>query len=638
MVSASQEAQAQKTVECRKIYASIDRDADGNISLLEFVEALRDIESVAAFVLPGVDCRSLMTDEDTFDTVNAIFHSMSGGKTRATCADFTSHFCRDADHTPKTSNMEEMRTIFQRIDADGSGTVSKLEFVEAVRTNATVASFVRPGLDSDRLMHDEDSFDAVSEIFDSAAGGKRRVDFADFSAYFRRTVRVPSKLRQPGVKARKDSRLFVIGTGFGQKVNPRQSQVLIDAGFQLKFMHELPNPEQPDFPIGQYLNQLKAALDEFQPDLVMCASKGDPYLLALWHSGLWTGPSLMINAHPSCSELPKNVRIVLAHGSCDEVYCHQGREALEQLVSTASPNHCLFYYVAGSGKLSNGSCSRQGDSHNMMSLVEYDCLPRLVDAALSHGESPELCMVRSWRDRLCDERLEAEAWLGYDTDQLQQLWVSRGHKGRETQKLFDVSPSSEEYAKIATVFLMGPKEPPAYGGCDQTVWARTRILRIERVENGLQVDGAERPYFESLRRSIEDQELVFEPGVHTRWLFHGTDAVESIVNNPMSGFQPLASGTRGASLWGSGTYFARDAKYVADGSFCKPAPDGTRRMIMCLVMTGMPCLGDPQHKGVLPMRVAPHRYDSSVDSLSSPEIHIIQHPGAAYPAYVITFL
>jgi hypothetical protein len=256
---------------------------------------------------------------------------------------------------------------------------------------------------------------------------------------------------------------------------------------------------------------------------------------------------------------------------------------------------------------------------------------------LSYGESLELYMVRSWRDRLSDGRLEAEAWLGYDTEQLQQLWASRGHKGREAKKLFDVSPSSDEFVKVATVFLASPKESPAYGGSDPNAWARTRILRIERVENGLQVDGAEKPYFESLRRSIEDQGLVFEPGVHTRWLFHGTDAVESIVNNPISGFQPLASGCRGASLWGSGTYFARDAKYVADGSFCKPSLEGSRRMLMCLAMTGMPCLGDAQHKGVLPMRLSPHRYDSSVDSLSNPEIFIIQHPAAAYPAYVITF-
>lgn len=107
---------------------------------------------------------------------------------------------------------------------------------------------------------------------------------------------------------------------------------------------------------------------------------------------------------------------------------------------------------------------------------------------------------------------------------------------------------------------------------------------------------------------------------------------------PVAGFQPLASGSRNAALWGSGTYFARDANYVADSHFCgPPAANGSRQMLMCLLSIGMPCAGDPQHRGVLPFRRKPHRYNSSVDSLSSPEIYVVQHPGGAYPAYLITF-
>jgi hypothetical protein len=420
-------------------------------------------------------------------------------------------------------------------------------------------------------------------------------------------------------------------------INPRQSQVLQDAGFQLKFLHELPNPEQPGFPVMQYMPTIKSALDEFQPDVVVAASKGAPYLVALWQYGLWLGPSLMINAHPHCTSLPKGVRVVLAHGSRDEVYNHRGREDLERLIATGSENMCFLYYVGDSGVLSNGAHSREGDSHNMASLVTYDCLPRLVDAVLSREESPELSMVHSWRGRLSEQRLAAERWLGYELSSLQQHWVSKGHKGRENQQLFDVPSATEEFAAVASVFKAAPQEAPAYGGSHPAAWEQTRILRIERVENGLQLSGNAAPYFESLRRSIEDQAVEFRPGTHTRWLFHGTDAVDSIVSNAVAGFQPLASGTKGASLWGSGTYFARDAKYVGDGSFCKAAPDGTRRMLLCLAMTGMPCLGDTHHKGVLPMRQHSHRYDSTVDSLANPEIFIVQHSGAAYPAYVITF-
>ncbi|CAJ1386161.1 unnamed protein product [Effrenium voratum] len=124
------------------------------------------------------------------------------------------------------------------------------------------------------------------------------------------------------------------------------------------------------------------------------------------------------------------------------------------------------------------------------------------------------------------------------------------------------------------------------------------------------------------------------------WAFHGglSENLESIVSNTVAGFQPLTAGSRGSNVWGSGTYFARDAKYVCEGGFCgKPAADGTRQMLMCLLMTGIPCLGDVGHKGVLPYRNKPHRYHSSVDSLSSPEIFIVQHAGGALPVYLITF-
>lgn len=145
---------------------------------------------------------------------------------------------------------------------------------------------------------------------------------------------------------------------------------------------------------------------------------------------------------------------------------------------------------------------------------------------------------------------------------------------------------------------------------------------------------------DAMSRSLEDQGMNFEPGVHTCWAFHGTCDLDSIVSNPMAGFQPLVSGSKNSTLWGSGTYFARDAKYVFDGGFDLTggrSADGTRRMLMCLLSTGMPCLGDPGHKGVLPLRRPPHRFHSAVDSVSNPEIYVVQHPGAAHPAYVITF-
>jgi len=259
-----------------------------------------------------------------------------------------------------------------------------------------------------------------------------------------------------------------------------------------------------------------------------------------------------------------------------------------------------------------------------------------MDAAMSK-QGPEIHMIRSWQDRISAKRLEAERWLGYVPKRLRQRWSSSEQEGLDDEVLFEVPEDSREFQMVADVFFAEPKEPSIYGKLND-IWERASILKIARVENGLQESGSARPYFEAVRICSEDQGVTFEPGVHTRWAFHGTDAIDSIISNPLSGFQPLASGSRLGSVWGSGTYFARDAKHVASGNFCQPNSGGTRQMLMCMVTIGIPCLGDPQHKGVLPFRQNPYRYNSCVDSLSNPEIFIVQHPSAAYPAYVITFV
>lgn len=435
------------------------------------------------------------------------------------------------------------------------------------------------------------------------------------------------------VKCRSDQRILIIGPGFGVELNPRQAEMVTQAGFQLHWVRDIPNPEKPGFPVADYLPVLQSAIEDFQPHLIACASKGGHYMIALWQTGLWNGPSLMINAHPSLKELPKDVPIVVAQGSNDELYS-RSRADLESLIATGSRNKCFLYFTGNSGRSAAGF-ARVGDRHNMESLLQYDCLPRLMDAALC-GMSPEMHVLCSWCEQLPQERLDAERWLSYCPDELQRLWASTNHKGLDEENLFEVPSDSLEYKMVATMFHSAPREPAAYG-TPSAEWDQVRIVNIERVENGWQEEGSARPYYTALRKSIEEQGVAFEPGVHTRWVFHGTDAIESIICNPLAGFQPLASGSRLGSVWGSGTYFARDAKYVFDGHFCQPSPDGTGRMLMCLAMTGIPCLGDPEQKGVLPFRQKPHRYNSAVDSLSSPEIFIVQHPSAAYPAYLITF-
>eukprot|EP00971_Amphidinium_carterae_P247786 4920239-Amphidinium_carterae.1 len=153
------------------------------------------------------------------------------------------------------------------------------------------------------------------------------------------------------------------------------------------------------------------------------------------------------------------------------------------------------------------------------------------------------------------------------------------------------------------------------------------------------LDDLAQPAFEKVRKSVTRQDVAFQPGLHTRWLFHGTRDVNTIVTSEQ-GLEPLCAGKTAGILWGRGSYLARDARYSHDSGFC-PQDDGTMKVMLCLVATGMSCLGAPDHIGVLPQRLAVGNskfgYNSTVDSLSNPEIFVTPLQGAVYPAYVITF-
>lgn len=657
----------------RQVYQVIDTDGDGNISKLELVSAMQRSEPVNDFVLPGIDCSNALKDEHAFEAIDTVFDDISGGSRRISCDAWLAYFSK-AKKSPPDAEEAKLRDVFSLIDLTGSGSISSFELLSALHSYSSAASLLLPGVDRLSILKDQKSFDAACALFDDMSGGRKRVRLSDFLAYMRKpktddaqkqktlkqplkdrlrqlaskwrraddeednlTHRAPDagKLKPHHDKPRSEKYILIIGAGFGREINPRQTSMVRLAGFQIQWV-EVPNPEQDRFAIMHYLGLVTDAIDRFRPDCIVSASKGDPYVIALWQRGLWKGPTVMINAHPDLRQLPKDTSIVLAHGSNDELY-KWSRADLEFLISTGSTNRCFLYYTGDSGWFSGGF-TRRGDMHNMESLLSYDCLPRLIDAAMC-CEGPEMHMIWSWRDRMQSQRLEAEEWLSYCPELLRDRWTSTNHRGMDDQKLYQVLKSSEEFAKIETIFRSAPVEPASYRCATQDFqWERTAILRIERVENGLLEIGSTKPYYKSLRRSIEDQGLEFQPGVHTRWAFHGTNAIDSIIMDPMTGFQPLASGTRLGSLWGSGTYFARDARYVVEGNFCPPAADGSKQMLLCLLMTGMPCLGDPQHHGVLPFRQKPHRYNSAVDSLSSPEIFVTMHPGAAYPAYLITYI
>lgn len=616
--------------ELRAIYGKLDKNRNGIVSKLELIAAVSQEKSIADML--GIDGESLLSDEKSFDELHSLFEEISAGKKGIDFEAFAKHVRKAcAERTPRSNRMLE---IFNLIDADNSGSISKLELVAAMQNNPSVDEFLMPGVDSSRIMDDENLFEKIDGLFEAIAGGKKRFTYSDFEKYFRKAV-VAATPRPPSNQNRSSTRVFIIGPGFGNQINPRQSRMVEAAGYQMRFCFSIPNPEVPHFPVDPYLEQVKSEMDAFRPHVVMGASKGGVYIIGLWRRGYWRGPTVLINAHPTCRQLPQEANVVIAVGSNDEVYPIQ-RPELEEIMKTGGMNKTFLYFTADSGRLPSGQISRQGDTHNQESLLHHDVLPRLIDSVLC-PEGPEMHFIRTWKERLSVERNNAELWLGFSPEQVMRLWSTNGHG----QHLFDVHPGTEEYRMVTAAFKALPVEQQAYILSPPETWLPVRALRIQRVENGPQGDASWKPYYKSLVRSLEDQGVEFEPGTHTCWAFHGcnNEALESIINNPLSGFQPLASGSRSTTLWGSGTYFARDAKYVADGGFCgTPDMNGSRRMLMCLLIMGMPCLGDPTHKGVLPFRhKPPHRYHSSVDCLASPEVMVIQQSGAAMPAYVITF-
>lgn len=633
------------------VFDVVDSKRRNSISKLDLLKAVETNTEVRSFVLP--DGTKHETEyEHIFDKAGSAFAKIANGKKRIDKNAFARFFqerpcgddagCFSVDSLCSViadthGHCHRFHDAFARIDVNGDGVASKLDLLCAVQRDSTVASIVFPGIAHEQVIQTSSLFDVVEDLFEKISFGKKRIEYSDFIKYFvsegSNVSTIPMLLRARYDVPRRACRALLIAPGFGQQLNPRQCQLVEQSGFQIEWLH-LPNPETPGFALGPHLGTLKSALDRFRPHLVAAASKGGQYIMALWNTGLWKGPTLLLNAHPSLRELPKNIPVVLAHGSNDDLY-PRTRPDLEQLTSTGSANMCFLYTTCDSG-LVGGVHARRGDGHNMESLLHQDCLPRLMDATLS--SVPEMYMMWTWREKLNQQRIQAEKWLGYSPDALRRFWVSNQHRGLDSQKTYELPYGCEEFRMVAAMFLNLPREQAFYRGATDSTWPNNiGIIRIERIENGLQAGGSAQPYFDSLQKSVEEQGISFEPGLHTRWAFHGTSAIDSIVNNPMTGFQPLMSGTRLGSVWGAGTYFARDAKYVVDSNLCQPASDGSRKMLMCLLMTGMSCLGSPEHRGVLPYRRKPHRYHSSVDSLSSPEVFVMQHPGSAHPAYVVTF-
>jgi hypothetical protein len=452
---------------------------------------------------------------------------------------------------------------------------------------------------------------------------------------------LPSKLAASPV--RKETRVLVIGPGFGMIKNPAQLALLTQAGFKVKSCFP-PDPEAASFNMTSAIDGVLTEMQAFKPQVVACASKGGAYVVELWRRMRaavrqelhgWTGAAVMINAHPRCLELPPGVPVVVAHGAGDSTF-PRGRAQLDALIKSGGHTSALLYYSAG-----GGAPARSADGHDMASIVHHDCLPRLLDAVVTLpagclSVSPEFNLQKSWGGFLSAERRAAEEQLGYKPDQLYDFWKT---DGKQAEKLVTVEETSDEFKAVRDIFLSEPAVPAYYK--PRSGWPRSaRIVSIKRVENSGQ-EGASRTTYVNLSTTLRSTGVSLTGSVHTRWLFHGThpDTLVRIVSDPVRGFTPLARKKDDSkiTLWGEGIYFARDASYPDSFGFAEMAPNGTKAVLLCLVMTGTSCLGGNDVQLYQQMRDGYCKYDSLVDDLSNPEIFVVGDGAQVFPAYAIQY-
>lgn len=200
-----------------------------------------------------------------------------------------------------------------------------------------------------------------------------------------------------------------------------------------------------------------------------------------------------------------------------------------------------------------------------------------------------------------------------------KCWSSAGKRGLDDQKLFAVDSSTPEYRAVASRF--------------QQTLPNLVIDRIERVENGFLHEAFYQQLFTLETQTGQD----WNERTMRQQLFHGTEAVENIVNSVDGhGFLPLLSGTSTGAIFGDGTYFARDAKYSND--YARTLPSNQKQMLLVDVLVGRWTKGQ-QNMKMLPTLPGEKyvRYNSLVNSVDNPSIFVVQHSSQAYPKYLITY-
>jgi poly [ADP-ribose] polymerase 10/14/15 len=117
-------------------------------------------------------------------------------------------------------------------------------------------------------------------------------------------------------------------------------------------------------------------------------------------------------------------------------------------------------------------------------------------------------------------------------------------------------------------------------------------------------------------------------------VFHGSSAF-AIPKIGQQGFQRNFAG-KNATVYGRGNYFALSSSYSVHKVYTPKDSSGVKRMFIARAMVGESCVGKNDMK--VPSERKPNiLFDSTTDSMKSPQLYVTYHDAQAYPDYLVEF-
>ncbi|CAL8370860.1 unnamed protein product [Arctogadus glacialis] len=194
----------------------------------------------------------------------------------------------------------------------------------------------------------------------------------------------------------------------------------------------------------------------------------------------------------------------------------------------------------------------------------------------------------------------------------------------KTLDIVDLSPTSEQYKRVQANFLETSKNP------NSATSATFTVVKIQRIQSKDQWQRY------ALQKQMLDKK--YPQNMNEMDLYHGTTAeICQKVNS--NGFNRSFCGKNG-TLYGNGTYFAKDSWFSCKDKYSYPDAQGLKYMYQARVLVGMPCLGIPDM--VEPAPLDPSNplcglHDCAVNNVQNPTIYVVFSDAGAYPDYLISF-